>query len=138
RGGWGGAYRPQASGGRAVTLRLADGARVAFPSNDPAALCAALRARRPAIADAAADAPAGRPSWHARPGSWRAAAEAETRAWLVRCPRCGHEQSAWDWGWTIWRGAGRSRKSLRCPACGRRSWHTVSRQRNAAAPPPTG
>lgn len=135
RAGWGDAYRSRPSGGQAVLLRLAAGARVAIPSADPATLCAALRAARPAIAEAAADAPAGRPSWDAPPGSWRAAAEAESRGWLVRCPRCGHQQSAWDWGWTIWKGAGRSRKYLRCPACGKRGWHIVARQRAAERPP---
>ncbi|MGN6758658.1 MAG: hypothetical protein ACTHMJ_19970 [Thermomicrobiales bacterium] len=129
------AYRPQAEGGCAVLLRLTDGARVTVPSGSPAALCAALRVRRPVIADAAADANSGRPSWNAPPGSWRAAAEAESRAGMIRCPRCGYTASAWDRGWTMWKAAGASRKYLRCPDCGRGGWHTVTRQPPPASPP---
>ena len=133
---WGMPFRPQAGGGSAVLLRLTDGAQVAFPSADPESLCAALRAQRPAIADAATQPAPGRPGAGAPPGSWRAAAEAESREWMVRCPRCGYEQSAWDLGWTIWKAAGNSRKYRRCPECGRSSWHTVYRQRTGSAPPP--
>jgi uncharacterized C2H2 Zn-finger protein len=62
--------------------------------------------------------------------------EAESREWLVRCPRCGYTTSAWDRGWTIWKAAGAGRQYLRCPNCGRGGWHTVTRQRASAAPLP--
>src|SRR5205085_1999720 len=111
--------------------RLKDGPRVAFPSATPAAVCAALRARYPAIAEATAEDFA-RPSWHAPAGSTRAAAEAESREWQARCPHCGYEASAWDRGWTIWKAAGNSRKYLRCPQCGKLGWHALQRQRGKA------
>jgi hypothetical protein len=122
-------YRPLATGGRAVLLQLSNGAQVVFPSGQPDAACAALRARRPEIADAANAGAQGRTSG-AKPGSWAASVEAESREWQVRCGACGYEESAWDRGWIRWKAAGTSMRYMRCPNCGKRSWHTVYRRRS--------
>ncbi|MEA2511593.1 MAG: hypothetical protein QOF01_4024 [Thermomicrobiales bacterium] len=62
------------------------------------------------------------------PRSWATAMEAESRDWLVRCPACGFERSIWDLGGIRWKGRGTSWTWLRCPACGKRGWHKVSRR----------
>ena len=55
-----------------------------------------------------------------------AAMEAESREWRVRCV-CGHDRSIWDLGGIRYKAAGNPRKLMKCPACGKRCWHTVSR-----------
>jgi hypothetical protein len=59
------------------------------------------------------------------PRSWAASMEADSRRWICRCP-CGHERSIWDLGGIRWKAAGEPRKWLRCPPCGKRTWHRVS------------
>ena len=49
--------------------------------------------------------------------------EAESRAWVMRCALCGHEQSFWELGGVRWKAAGNPRYFRRCASCGRRSWH---------------
>jgi ribosomal protein S27E len=53
--------------------------------------------------------------------------EAESRAWLVRCPNCGYEQSVWDWGGVRYKAAGTNYWFRRCPNCGKRGWLKVYR-----------
>ena len=60
------------------------------------------------------------------PQRWFAAMEADSRLWIVRCS-CGCATSVWDMGGIRYKAAGQSRWFLRCPQCGKRSWHTVSR-----------
>lgn len=55
---------------------------------------------------------------------WASSVEAESRAWMMRCP-CGYEQSVWDWGGVRWKAAGKPKRLLKCPSCGERTWHTV-------------
>jgi hypothetical protein len=62
------------------------------------------------------------------PRRWFAAAEAESRQWMIRCP-CGAARSVWDAGGIRWKAAGRPRKWLRCDSCGERTWHTVEKDR---------
>jgi ribosomal protein S27E len=54
-----------------------------------------------------------------------AAMEAHSRAWLVRCPNCGHERSIWELGGIRYKAAGNPRLRLTCPKCGKAGWHEV-------------
>jgi len=54
-----------------------------------------------------------------------AAMEANSRAWLVQCPSCGHERSIWEIGGIRYKAAGQPRMRLRCPSCGKTGWHKV-------------
>lgn len=57
-----------------------------------------------------------------------AAMEAESRSWILRCPDCGHERSIWDMGGIRYKAAGKPRKLMRCPSCGKATWHTTTRR----------
>jgi predicted RNA-binding Zn-ribbon protein involved in translation (DUF1610 family) len=54
--------------------------------------------------------------------------EAHSRSWMVRCGRCGFARSIWEIGGIRWKAVGDQRTFLKCPQCGRRSWHRVTRQ----------
>lgn len=59
------------------------------------------------------------------PRSWGESMEASTRLWMARCP-CGFERSLWELGGIRWKAAGgRPRTILRCPACGKHTWHAI-------------
>ncbi|HKP54019.1 MAG TPA: hypothetical protein VJ183_15380 [Chloroflexia bacterium] len=60
----------------------------------------------------------------------RAAMEAESRSWMIRCPYCGHERSVWETGGVRYKAAGNSRQLRRCPQCGKLSWHIIYRREN--------
>jgi hypothetical protein len=60
------------------------------------------------------------------PKKWFAAAEADSKTWMVKC-RCGAARSIWDLGGIRWMGKSRPRTYIKCPACGRRSWHVVEK-----------
>ena len=60
------------------------------------------------------------------PRRWAQAMEAESRAWVARCP-CGHARSVWELGGIRCKAAGRPQWLLKCPACGQRAWHALSR-----------
>lgn len=66
------------------------------------------------------------------PGT-RAAMEAESREWMIRCPKCGFEQSVWESGGVRYKAYGTSRQYRGCPQCGQGSWHTVYRKKAAAS-----
>lgn len=51
------------------------------------------------------------------PRRWAAAIEAESRAWVMRCP-CGHETSVWAAGGVRFKAAGQPTRLARCPRCG--------------------
>ena len=53
------------------------------------------------------------------------AMEAESRAWMVRCPKCGFERSVWESGGVRYKAAGTSRQYRRCPSCGKLGWHKI-------------
>ena len=57
------------------------------------------------------------------PRSWAASMEAESRAWMARCPDCGTERSVWDMGGIRWKAAGNPRRLLKCLKCQRSTWH---------------
>jgi hypothetical protein len=65
------------------------------------------------------------------PQRWMAAMEADSRLWMVRCS-CGFARSVWDLGGIRYKASGQSRWFMRCPQCGQRSWHTVSRDQPPA------
>jgi len=60
------------------------------------------------------------------PRSWFAAIKAESRVWMVRC-RCGFARSLWDAGGIRGKASGTAHWLTRCPQCGQRSWHMISR-----------
>ena len=62
------------------------------------------------------------------PRKWAEAAEAESRAWMMQCVKCGHEQSVWDAGGIRWGARGRSRTYRRCESCRKYSWQKVVRE----------
>jgi hypothetical protein len=62
-----------------------------------------------------------------------AAMEAHSRAWLVRCPHCGHERSIWEIGGIRYKAAGNPRTRMRCPQCGKAGWHKVAKAANFPA-----
>ena len=68
------------------------------------------------------------------PRRWFAAIKAESRLWMVRC-RCGFARSLWEAGGIRGKAAGTVHWLTRCPACGTRSWHRVSRERPDGGPP---
>jgi len=59
-----------------------------------------------------------------------AAAEAESRAWLVTCPNCDFSRSVWDMGGIRYKASGTSRRALHCPHCGQTGWHLVHKGPN--------
>jgi len=61
------------------------------------------------------------------PKSWAQGMEAESRAWMLKCP-CGHAKSIWDWGGIRWKAAGNPKKYLRCTQCGEMTWHTCMKE----------
>lgn len=61
------------------------------------------------------------------PPSWFAALQAESKSWVMRCPRCDVVSSIWEIGGLRGKAIGRPRTWIRCPACGRSSWMTITR-----------
>lgn len=59
------------------------------------------------------------------PQSLRERMEAESRAWIIQCGRCGLERSVWDAGGVRHKAADTSRQHRKCPRCQRWSWHKV-------------
>src|SRR6476620_2328591 len=59
--------------------------------------------------------------------------EAESRSWMVRCPRCGFEQSVWETGGVKYKAAGTSYWFRRCPNCHKLAWQKVYRPTGSAA-----
>ena len=56
-----------------------------------------------------------------------AAMEADSRAWKLHCPHCGHTVSIWDLGGIRYKAYGSSRMLRRCRNCGQRRWHLLRR-----------
>lgn len=65
---------------------------------------------------------------HLIPQKWSARMKAESRSWMLRCP-CGFERTWWDAGGIRWKAAGHPRRLIRCPKCGRRTWHTTYKKK---------
>lgn len=51
--------------------------------------------------------------------------EAQSRAWMVQCPKCQAERSIWEMGGIRYRAKGSPRSFMKCFRCGRRSWHRI-------------
>ncbi len=64
-----------------------------------------------------------------------AAIEADSRLWMVRCS-CGFARSVWEIGGIRYKAAGEPRWFRKCPQCGQRTWHKVSRDQPPPSPPP--
>jgi hypothetical protein len=62
------------------------------------------------------------------PRSWAEDMEADSRRWMLQCPKCGYERSFWDIGGIRWRATGNQRNLMRCPNCGQVSWHKAYRR----------
>jgi predicted RNA-binding Zn-ribbon protein involved in translation (DUF1610 family) len=63
-----------------------------------------------------------------------AAAEAESRAWLMKCPNCGLERSVWETGGVRYKASGgSSRVRMKCPGCGQTGWHRIEKGPNFPA-----
>jgi DNA-directed RNA polymerase subunit RPC12/RpoP len=63
----------------------------------------------------------------ARSAASKAAMEAESRSWMIRCPACGYERSVWETGGVRYKAYGTSYQLRRCPHCGKLTWHKVYR-----------
>lgn len=68
------------------------------------------------------------------PRRWVESLEADSRLWMARCS-CGFARSVWDWGGIRGKAAGTARRLTKCPQCSQCSWHTVSRDPQAASLP---
>jgi uncharacterized Zn finger protein len=62
------------------------------------------------------------------PQRWADQIKAESHSWMLRCAACGLERSVWETGGVRWKAAGRPSRLMRCPQCGRVTWHTVNRK----------
>jgi hypothetical protein len=62
------------------------------------------------------------------PRAWAESMERESRAWMARCPGCGHARSIWDLGGIRWKAAGNPRRFLTCAECGKPSWHIIEKK----------
>lgn len=60
------------------------------------------------------------------PSAWVRSMEEDSRQWMVSC-NCGHQRSVWDLGGIRWKAYGNPRWFMNCPACGKSSWHRVSK-----------
>ena len=62
------------------------------------------------------------------PRRWAESMEAHSRSWMVRCS-CGFARSIWDLGGIRWRASSQplTFSYMKCPRCGKRSWHKLSR-----------
>jgi hypothetical protein len=69
------------------------------------------------------------------PRSWAESMEADSRSWMMRCS-CGFARSIWELGGIRWK-ASRSHtfSYMRCPQCGKRSWHKLVRDGEATSEP---
>ena len=54
--------------------------------------------------------------------------EAHSRAWGLRCGKCGHRVSIWDLGGIKYKAYGNSRMLRRCRQCGQISWQFLSKE----------
>ncbi|KQC14293.1 MAG: hypothetical protein APR63_14685 [Desulfuromonas sp. SDB] len=48
----------------------------------------------------------------------------ESREWKVTC-ECGYSKSIWEYGGIRWKAKGEPKKLIKCPACGKMTWHRI-------------
>ena len=53
------------------------------------------------------------------------AMEKESRLWMTKCGKCGHETSIWDLGGIRYLAFGNPRRWRRCTKCLQGNWHQV-------------
>jgi hypothetical protein len=51
------------------------------------------------------------------PASRADSIEKESRAWMMRCEKCGFEQSVWEYGGVRWKAAGNPTRKMMCRHC---------------------
>jgi hypothetical protein len=63
--------------------------------------------------------------------------EADSRSWELRCS-CGFARSIWDLGGIRWKTVGQPRtySFMKCPKCGSRSWHKLTREATVSSEAP--
>jgi hypothetical protein len=64
------------------------------------------------------------------PRAWAEDMRADSMRWKLRCS-CGHERSFWEIGGIRWKAVGNQKNLLRCPHCGRVTWHSTSYRKDA-------
>ena len=70
------------------------------------------------------------------PRRWAESMEADSRLWMMRCS-CGCARSIWELGGIRWKASQSSTFSfMKCPQCGKRSWHKLVRDAQATSEPP--
>lgn len=62
------------------------------------------------------------------PRSWAESMEADSRSWMMQCS-CGFARSLWALGGIRWKARGKplTFSFMKCPQCGKRSWHRLVR-----------
>lgn len=68
------------------------------------------------------------------PRDWAESMEADSRLWMVHCRRCGFKRSVWEMGGIRYKAVGEPRWYMKCVQCGKRSWHKVKYEPQAAPP----
>ncbi len=70
------------------------------------------------------------------PRRWAESMEAESRSWVMRCA-CGCTQSIWNLGGIRWKATQSLTFSfMKCPQCGKSTWHKLYRDKQATSEPP--
>ena len=70
------------------------------------------------------------------PRRWAESMEADSPSWKMRCS-CGFARSIWELGGICWKAAGQPRtfSFMKCPQCGKRSWHKLFRDTQSISKP---
>ena len=55
------------------------------------------------------------------------AVEKGTRQWLIEC-KCGYKRDFWDAGGVRYKACGEPRQYVKCPQCGKSTWHKIRRK----------
>lgn len=70
------------------------------------------------------------------PRRWAESMEADSRSWMMRCS-CGFARSVWELGGIRWKASQSNTLSfIKCPQCGKRSWHKLVHDAQATSEPP--
>ena len=71
------------------------------------------------------------------PRRWAKSMEADSRSWMMQC-RCGFARSIWELGGIRWKAESKplTFSFMKCPQCGKRSWHKLTRDALVTSEPP--
>ena len=72
--------------------------------------------------------------WLRRFPGFAARVEAESREWMIECPRCGHRVSVWEAGGVRYKACGKARRLARCPNCRQLAMMRLYRENAPGAP----